>query len=244
MSVLVADLGVDIECPKCHKVYRARKPGSAIVATVARQQPSLRRSERDDERDDDEDEDEDDRRDRRRRRRSRDEEQSWIRKNKSVFRIISGVMSLITATLQLLCGIGLMIGGTFIITAITGLSTQAPSNTPNGGNAANPFLAAAGVGTALLIGCGLVMLLIALFYFLSGISALNRKGYGRVLMIIVGVFAGLGTMMSLFNVLSSLIRLEIVGIFVGFLHVLYHAVHSLSSFFAAIGPGSEREFNR
>ena len=183
--------------------------------------------------------DEDDRPRRRRRTRRQDDDPSWIQTNKGLFRIISGVMSLVTGALQLMCGIGGIIGGIFFLTAFAGLSAN--SNNPN---ASNVLGGLAGIGTAMFIGCGLVAILFALFFIFAGIGALTRKGYGRILTIIVGISATLWVMMAFGNVGMSLINLHFGQVMFGMLQLLYAGVHALTSFFAAIGAGSEREFNQ
>ena len=203
------------------------------IAPVKRADRPLRRVEADS------DEFDDDRPRRRRRTRPQDDDQSWIQTNKGLFRVISGVMSLITGALQLMCGVGAMIGGIFFLTAFAGLSAN--SNNPN---ASNVMGGLAGIGTAMFVGCGLVAILFALFYIFAGIGALTRKGYGRILTIIVGISATLWVMMAFGNVGMSLINLHFGQVLFGMLQLLYAGVHALTSFFAAIGAGSEREFNQ
>ncbi len=205
-----------------------------LITPIKRADRPLRRVERDaDEFDDDDD------RPRRRRRVRQDDDRSWIRDNKGLFRIISGVMSLVTGALQLMCGIGAMIGGIFFLTAFAGLSAN--SNNPN---ASNVMGGLAGIGTAMFVGCGLMAILFALFYIFAGIGALTRKGYGRILTILVGISATLWVMMAFGNVATSLINLHLGQVMFGMLQLLYAGVHALTSFFAAIGAGSDREFNQ
>ena len=205
------------------------------ITTIKRADRPLRRVERDA----DEFDDDDDRPRRRRRTRPQDDDPSWIQTNKGLFRIISGVMSLVTGALQLMCGIGAMIGGIFFLTAFAGLSAN--SNNPN---ASNVMGGLAGIGTAMFVGCGLVAILFALFYIFAGIGALTRKGYGRILTILVGISATLWVMMAFGNVGMSLINLHFGQVLFGMLQLLYAGVHALTSFFAAIGAGSDREFNQ
>lgn len=197
------------------------------IAPVKRADRPLRRVEADS------DEFDDDRPRRRRRTRPQDDDPSWIQTNKGLFRIISGVMSLITGAFQLMCGVGILAAGTFLVAAVAGFS-----GTPGTGQGFS------NIWSVLLFGCGLVSLIVAFLYMLAGIAALTRKRHGRILTILVGMVATVWSMIAFGRTGMSLLNLELLPFFFGVLQLLFAATHALTSFFAAIGAGSEREFNQ
>ncbi len=170
---------------------------------------------------------------RRRRTRPQDDDPSWIQTNKGLFRVISGVMSLITGAFQLMCGVGILAAGTFLFAAVAGFS-----GTPGNGQGFS------NLWSGLLLMCGLVSLVFALLYMLAGIGALTRNRYGRILTILVGMVATVWSMIAFGRAGMSLLNLELLPFFFGVLQLLFAATHALTSFFAAIGAGSDREFNQ
>ncbi len=200
---------------------------SPLITPVKRADRPLRRVEADS------DEFDDDRPRRRRRTRPQDDDPSWIQTNKGLFRIISGVMSLITGALQLMCGVGILGAGTFLFAAVAGFS-----GTPGNGQGFS------NLWSGLLLVCGLVSLVFALLYMLAGIGALTRNRFGRILTILVGMVATVWSMIAFGRAGMSLINLELLPFFFGVLQLLFAATHALTSFFAAIGAGSDREFSQ
>lgn len=221
--------------------------------------PSSRKSVRRDEQPDetfasdeeDEDAEEEERPSRRRRSSRRDDDEPAPRRkrkrskrgseggNKSVVRIISACLSLLAGAGQLLCGLGVMIAGSIIVAALTGVG--ASSNNPNAGNAA---LVGGGVSVVVFVGCGLTVILFSFLNIFAGIGALTRKPYGRVLTMIVSGLASIGAALDLFALANSLFQTTFVGMLIYGLGFAFALAHAVTGFMATIGEGAAEEFNQ
>jgi DNA-directed RNA polymerase subunit RPC12/RpoP len=154
-------------------------------------QPSRRRSSR---RDDDDDDD-----DRPRRRRSRrggggSGQKSAAVTVASAFTILIGVFWLIGAGFS-------FFGGAFFYSLFGGVPRR------NIDPAAREALDGFQTGfSALFIGCGVVLLLVALLHILGGVFAIQRKQGGRIMVIVcsvLGIVLGIFALIQTFNILLS-----------------------------------------
>ncbi|QEL16899.1 hypothetical protein [Limnoglobus roseus] len=154
--------------------------------------PSRRRSSR---RDDDDDDDYDDRP----RRRSRRPSRRGGSGQRSGAVTAAGIFTIVIGVLWLIGSAATFFGGAFI----TSLFGAAPRQNMDPAGRAAFDQAQTGV-TAVFIGCGLVLLLIALFHIMGGIFAIQRKSAGRIIVIICGVIGLIFGLFGLYGVLSLL----------------------------------------
>ncbi len=240
LSVAATDLGRDVQCPYCERVYKAVQAGARPPA------PPPRRAESDDPggsgrgrrlRDE-----EDDRPSRRRR---RDEDDDYDRRprrrgrgagggSKSAPRIISGILSLLLGVMYLGCGVLVVVGSGFLLSLIgaipnSGRDPQAAQNVKN----------VVGGLTVVFICCGLGVVLYSLLYFLAGVGALTRKGYGKVLTIICGVLSSLAGLVELLGVGGGVLSGEVGRAATNGVLLLLFVGHAVASFMAVFGPGKD-----
>jgi ribosomal protein S27E len=243
------------KCPACGTAFTI--PGGDSAALVPKPRLTVRREVEEDEerpirrrmtREDDQDDEVDDRPRRKKRRRIRarnddgeyEDEKPFLIQYRGVFRIISGIMSLLTGAMNILCGLWTMLTGAFIL-SIFGAASQVPNNTPNN-PAQSMFLAGGGMITGAVIGCGVCFVIFACLYIMAGVGALARKPYGRILTIIVGVFCVIQSLFMLFSVVKSLLGGNFGGFFIMSVVLVYAAIHAVLSFLACFGPGADKEF--
>ena len=150
--------------------------------------------------------------------------------NKRIMRIISAVGSLILGAGWIACGVLLIVASTFILGMLGAMPP--PQQNPQGVQQAKT---AVGVATAVLIGCGVGVVLFALVYILAGIGALMRKGFGRVMTIICAVLSSLLALLQLFSAGMSLIGGEFTEGLVNLAQAAFLGGHAAVSFMACLG---------
>lgn len=109
--------------------------------------------------------------------------------------------SLLAAGVLLLIGAGLagLTGGLMFLTGA--MFDQVPATVNNGQLTEEQFRASIDLARGLVLGLGIVALLVALAHLLAGIGVLRRRGWGRVLGLVVSIlgilFLALGFLGSL-----------------------------------------------
>ena len=261
LSVTRADLGADVECPYCQKVYEAidtsapaaprpSKSGSRssirdVMDEETAPPPSSRRRSRrssDDDDEDDElptrrsrsrrstgdDDDEDEAPPRRRRSRSRydedDEEDRPSRRrprkrkrassggDAGPWRVMASIMALIFGVFPYgCCGFGWLLELAIGFGELEKQQAKIQDET---------FKTLMAFG----IGCIVVFVLLAAIYFMAGLGGLQRKPYGRILLIITGFISILTSLPLFFIAGTALIKLNFCGIvFFGLAALIYVA---------------------
>jgi hypothetical protein len=250
LSPAAADLGLDVQCPYCKRVYKAVRAGNQppLPPPPPPKQTELedlggsgrgrrpREEEEDDRpsrrrrgRDDSDDDDDYDRRPRRRRR-----ARSGGGGNKSAARIISAIFSLLLGAQYLGCGVLVIVASSFILGLIG--AVPEPQHNPQ---AAQTVKTVAGVATGVLICCGLGTILYSLLYFLAGIGALTRKGYGKVLLVICGVLSALSGLAMLYSTGRTAVGEDFGHAAFNGVQFLLFVGHAVASFLAVFGPGKD-----
>jgi hypothetical protein len=127
-----------------------------------------------------------------------------------------GVVNYILGGLNLLCGVVAMVAGGFIVRLITGAAAQETANmTPAEQQKAKEALGMLGtLGTAAGIIIGTCGLIFAVLYILAGYGVINRRQWGRVITIILGILAAVGAVLSIFS-------LNIIGIVVNAAYAIF-----------------------
>lgn len=107
-----------------------------------------------------------------------------------------GIINLILGGLTLICGLVAM----FAASLIFGGGAQAIEKARLQGIDIKDQQAASGLiamfaGMAVVF--GIIIILIAALYIIAGIGVLNRKNYGRIITLILGVLAGVGALLAI-----------------------------------------------
>jgi hypothetical protein len=231
-SVYLEDLGTEIECPQCRRVFPAMRLGS-IVAVSPPPYSSRYRDDDDDDRrdrrsrrrsryDDDEEEDDDERAPRRKKSRSgRKRDQS---NNVKTMRIISGILCVVIGVLDVLSAIGFICCATFLTSFFIGITSDPRlANNPD----ADKLSTFGTLFGGLFIACGILLVLKGFVYIMGGAGGLMKKGYGRVLMLICSILSILSVLGYLGWGGTSLVSANPIGILqslVGFLLCLGQAI--------------------
>jgi len=230
-SVYMEDLGTEIECPQCRRVFPAMRLGS-IVAVSPPPSSSRRQDDEDDRRDrrsrrrsrydEDEDEDDDDRAPRRKKSRSGSKRDSG--NNVKTMRIISGILCVVIGVLDVLSAIGFICCATFITSFFVGMTSDPRlANNPD----ADKLSTFGTVFGGLFIACGILLVIKGFVYIMGGAGGLMKKGYGRVLMLICTILSILSVLGYLVWGGTSLVSANPIGILqslVGFLLCLGQAI--------------------
>jgi hypothetical protein len=160
------------------------------------------------------DEDEDDYEERPRRRRRRRRRRDVAEPSGAVTAL--AVLNFVFGGFATLGGLVVMFAGSWFM-GMFGAAANDPAfqQGPAGQKAVAQMQGFLTMGTAFFVFMGVVVIVVAVLYILAGVGLSQRRQWGRILAIILGVLNGLGAFCGLFSLPSSLLGLIINGIYAG-----------------------------